>query len=104
MRSGIALQDLDPSVSPADDLFGYANGTWLRTTTIPSDRPGYGSFLILADAAEEALRDIADEAAATGGEPGSAEQWSVTCTARSSTSTEWRSAGSRRSGSASTRY
>ncbi len=41
---GIATAAMDKTVKPGDDFYGYANGTWLRTTEIPADRSQVGSF------------------------------------------------------------
>jgi putative endopeptidase len=40
--SGIQTADMDKTVRPQDDLFQYANGTWLRDVPIPPDRASYG--------------------------------------------------------------
>ncbi len=56
--SGIDLAELDPSVRPQDDLFRHVNGKWIERTEIPSDKARYGSFAVLAENAEEAVRDI----------------------------------------------
>ncbi|MBE0009775.1 MULTISPECIES: M13 family metallopeptidase [unclassified Arthrobacter] len=48
-----------------DDLFRHVNGGWLSTTDIPSDRPLEGAFTQLRDAAELAVRQIIEDAAAT---------------------------------------
>ncbi len=64
MTSGIILANLDPSIRPQDDLFGYTNGTWLAQTEIPADRGRYGTFDRLREQAEHHLRDILDEAVA----------------------------------------
>jgi len=55
--------DLSTQVRPQDDLFRYVNGNWLDTAEIPADRAVYGSFHVLADAAEQNLRTIVEEAA-----------------------------------------
>ena len=60
---GIATEHMDISVKPGDDFFQYVNGTWLETTEIPADRSRYGSFNVLADAAEEDVRTIIEQAA-----------------------------------------
>jgi len=36
--SGIQIADMDKAVRPQDDLFQYANGTWLKSVPIPPDR------------------------------------------------------------------
>ncbi|QNO37529.1 peptidase M13 [Protaetiibacter sp. SSC-01] len=60
--SGIALDELDPAVRPQDDLFRHVNGKWIARTEIPSDKARYGSFYVLAEAAEQAVREIIEEA------------------------------------------
>lgn len=53
----------DPAVRPQDDLFRHANGAWLRETEIPAHLPRYGSFLVLAERAEQQLREILEAGA-----------------------------------------
>ncbi len=60
--SGIALDELDPEVRPVDDLFLHVNGRWMARTEIPSDKARYGSFYVLAEEAEKAVREIIEEA------------------------------------------
>jgi endothelin-converting enzyme/putative endopeptidase len=56
-----AREGMDLSVRPQDDLFGHVNGRWLATTEIPADKPGWGPFMMLADAAETHVRAIIEE-------------------------------------------
>ena len=58
ISSGIDLDELDPTIRPQDDLFRHVNGKWIERTEIPSDKARYGSFAVLAENAEEAVRDI----------------------------------------------
>jgi putative endopeptidase len=62
LSSGIDTADLDPQVRAQDDLFRHANGRWIDTTEIPSDKARYGSFYILAEEAEKAVHAIIEEA------------------------------------------
>ncbi|HUC25941.1 MAG TPA: M13-type metalloendopeptidase [Streptosporangiaceae bacterium] len=64
LASGIPADELDPGIRPQDDLFRHVNGRWLARTEIPSDRARYGSFPILAEEAEKAVREIVEEATA----------------------------------------
>ncbi|MDJ0333646.1 M13-type metalloendopeptidase [Salinibacterium sp. G-O1] len=66
--SGIDTGELDSSVRPQDDLFRHVNGKWIARTEIPSDKARYGSFYVLAEEAERAVRDIIIESQAA--EPG----------------------------------
>jgi putative endopeptidase len=63
LSAGINIDDLDPAIRPQDDLFRHVNGRWLARTEIPADRARYGTFPILAEAAENAVREIVQEAA-----------------------------------------
>ena len=63
-----AREGMDATVRPQDDLFGYVNGTWLRTEDIPSDRSSWGPFVQLADNAEAQVREIIEGAAGSTGE------------------------------------
>ena len=53
-----AREGMDPDIRPQDDLFGHVNGRWLETAEIPADKGSWGSFVHLADAAEEQVRAI----------------------------------------------
>lgn len=56
--SGIVLDELDGAVRPQDDLFRHVNGKWIARTEIPADKARYGSFYVLHEEAEKAVRDI----------------------------------------------
>jgi putative endopeptidase len=68
---GVDTAELAADVRPQDDLFGHVNGRWLARAEIPDDRAVYGSFHVLADAAEQNLRAIVEEAAASDAPAGS---------------------------------
>jgi len=63
--SGLDLAHVDAAVRPQDDLFGHVNGSWLAAHEIPADRSSDGAFRALFDAAEEHVRAIVEEAAAS---------------------------------------
>ncbi len=56
----------DHTVRPQDDLFRFVNGAWLAEAEIPADKPITGSFIVLRDAAEAAVRDIITQMDRTG--------------------------------------
>jgi putative endopeptidase len=74
LNSGLELQHMDMSVKPGDNFFYYMNGTWLKETEIPADKSNYGGFTILADEAQENVRNIIDESANGDFAKGSDEQ------------------------------
>ena len=61
---GLDTAGMDRSVRPGDDFYLYANGAWLRGTTIPADRSSYGGFSIANDRAEARLTTIVQSVAA----------------------------------------
>ena len=73
--SGIDLSYVDDDARPQDDLFGHVNGRWLNDYDIPADRATDGAFRLLADRAEEQVRDIIIEASESdAAAPGTDEQ------------------------------
>ena len=63
---GFDAAGMDRAVKPGDDFFAYANGAWLKATTIPADRSGFGNFQILDDLSRERTRAIIEDAAKAG--------------------------------------
>ncbi|SEN56696.1 endothelin-converting enzyme/putative endopeptidase [Sphingomonas gellani] len=61
---GLELKDMDRSVKPGDDFFRYAEGTWLKTHPIPSDKSSAGYNSELPDEIEGQVRTIVEQAAA----------------------------------------
>lgn len=56
--SGIQTADMDKTVRPQDDLFQYANGTWLNNVPIPPDRASYGVDSMMAERSLLEQRDL----------------------------------------------
>ncbi len=59
---GVDYASMDKGVKPGDDFFGYAEGTWLRTTTIAPDKANAGYNSDLPDLAERDVRQIVEDA------------------------------------------
>jgi endothelin-converting enzyme/putative endopeptidase len=73
--SGIETADLDKSVSPCDDFFQYANGTWRAQNPIPASLSRWSRRWQAGETAKEQLRDILDAVSAKRDWPaGSTEQ------------------------------
>ncbi len=68
LASGIAIDELDPGIRPQDDLYRHVNGKWIDRTEIPNDKARWGSFMVLAEEAEQAVRAIIEESQSA--EPG----------------------------------
>lgn len=65
LTSGIDFANFDKSIRPQDDFYGYVNGTWLKTTEIPSDRTSTGAFYDLREKSRDDVKAIIEEVAAT---------------------------------------
>lgn len=65
VNSGIDLSYTDESTRAQDDLFVHVNGKWLDNYTIPADRAVDGAFRTLYDKAEEDVRTIIQQSAAS---------------------------------------
>lgn len=61
---GYDLAGQDRSVSPGQDFFDYANGTYVRNLTIPADRSSYGSFDALRELSTARMHAVLETAAA----------------------------------------
>lgn len=68
---GVNPADIDPAVKPGDDFFAYVNGKWDRSETIPPQYPYSGVALALVLGAEQAVKQIVENLAATPQVPGS---------------------------------
>jgi len=55
---------MDTTVKPGDNFFLYANGKWLKNTTIPTSETSWGTFNTLRDINEAHIHEILDYAAA----------------------------------------
>lgn len=62
---GFNPADLDPAVKPGDDFFAYVNGKWARAEVIPPQYPFSGSALGVILGAEQAVKAIVADLAAT---------------------------------------
>jgi len=60
--SGIQTADMDRTVRPQDDLFQYANGTWLKSVPIPPDRAAYGVDSMMSEQSLLQQRDLIEAA------------------------------------------
>src|SRR5262245_52943001 len=71
---GLDLAAGKPEVKAGDDFFAHASGKWYDTYDIPEDRASFGIFTALDELAQQRVRDIIDQAAASHAAPGTPEQ------------------------------
>ncbi len=57
-------KNMDTSVKPEDDFYLYANGGWIKRNPVPPEFSRWGSFNELAEKNNDALKEIAEKAAA----------------------------------------
>jgi putative endopeptidase len=55
--------NMDTTVSPGENFFLYANGTWLKNNPVPKDKSRWGSFGELQENNQKALKELLDAAA-----------------------------------------
>ena len=67
---GIDTSAMDRSVSPRDDFYAFANGTWIRTAPIPPGMSQYNAFYEVTDRIELDLRGLLEHAADAAARPG----------------------------------
>jgi len=75
-RHGINPANLDTTCAPCRQFYQYANGSWLKTATIPGDYPEWGAFYELYDRSLNALHAVLDSLPASHPTPGTPE-WKV---------------------------
>ena len=68
---GIVVANMDRSVTPGDDFYHYANGSWIKRTEIPPDRSDIGVFFSLIDLSEKRIAGLIEEAAKANAPAGS---------------------------------
>jgi putative endopeptidase len=56
--AGVDTSGMDRAVAPGNDFFAYANGTWLKRTTIPADLSSTGVFNELAERTSEQVAGL----------------------------------------------
>jgi putative endopeptidase len=61
--TGIDVTGMDPSVSPGNDFYGYANGGWIKSHDIPPDRSSYGTGTMVAELTAKRTAELIAEAA-----------------------------------------
>ena len=66
--------NIDATVNPGDDFFQYANGGWLKRNPIPASESRWGIGNVVNDQLRTSLRKINEDAATSGGAPGSDQQ------------------------------
>src|SRR5580704_4271814 len=67
-------QDLDTTVSPGTDFFEYANGGWIKSTSIPAAESGWGVGNLVQEDIYQRLRTISEKAATDTASAGSVAQ------------------------------
>jgi putative endopeptidase len=71
---GFDTANLDKSCKPCDDFFQFAMGGWMKSNPIPPEYSSWGSFTVLADKNQQALRQILESAEKANATAGSNER------------------------------
>ena len=62
-QSGLDLAAMNKKVSPGQDFYEYANGTWVRNTPVPAAEVAWGSPNILNDENNKKIKILVEEVA-----------------------------------------
>ena len=60
---------IDKSVRPGDDFYRFANGSWIKATTIPAGQPKYDTSAMLREKNSQRVRELIQGAANAAGNP-----------------------------------
>lgn len=60
---GVDLTARNEAITPGDDFFMYASGTWYDNYIMPADKTRYGAFTGLAERSEKQVKEIIDDIA-----------------------------------------
>jgi predicted metalloendopeptidase len=71
---GFDTANLDKTCKPCDDFFQFAMGGWMKSNPIPPEYSTWGSFTVLADKNQQALRQILEAAEKSSAPAGSNER------------------------------
>jgi len=71
---GFDTANLDKTCKPCDDFFQFAMGGWMKNNPIPPEYSSWGSFTVLADKNQQALRQILEAAEKSAAPAGSNEK------------------------------
>jgi len=63
-ETGLDLEAIDKGADPCQDFYQYACGNWLKTHPIPADESSWGTFNLLFERNQAALREILEDSAA----------------------------------------
>ena len=63
---GIVLENMDTSIDPKQDFYNYVNGSWMKNTEIPADRPSWGGFSVLSKSTDTDVLEILAKAKKSG--------------------------------------
>jgi len=71
---GFDTANLDKTCKPCNDFFQFAMGGWMKNNPIPPEYSSWGSFTVLADKNQQALRQILEAAEKSNAPAGSNER------------------------------
>src|SRR6478735_5105677 len=73
-KKDFLADNLDTTVSPAEDFFQYANGGWIKKHPIPNDQAAWGIGNLVNEENLNRLKSINEKAAASNAAKGTADQ------------------------------
>ena len=63
-KRGVDPANLDTAIKPCEDFYGYANGGWLKSHSLPADKARFGAFEEVSERNRAILKQILEETSA----------------------------------------
>lgn len=57
----IQLSNMDKTVSPGENFYLFANGTWIKNNPVPASKTRWSTFAVLAEEASNSLKELLEE-------------------------------------------
>src|SRR5215467_5695421 len=73
-KKDFLADNLDTTVSPAEDFFQYANGGWLKRNPIPNDQAAWGIGNLVNEENLKRFKELNEKAAASNAAKGTPDQ------------------------------
>src|ERR1700750_3045246 len=73
-KKDVLAENLDTTMSPAQDFFQYANGGWIKRNPIPGDQAAWGIGNLVIEENLRRFRELNEKAASSNAARGTADQ------------------------------
>ena len=76
-QADVLVENMDTTINPADDFFGYACGGWIKKNPIPASEKGFGIWTMVMNETYNRTKTISEAAGKAEAAKGSIEYVSL---------------------------